>query len=203
MARNKNKSLRGFTQPCCFVVLTSLMHIRNNFSFKKMLSIKTKNRAGFTLIEILVVVAIIALLSSVIIMSVMSARQKSRDVKRLSDMTQMNTGLELFFAAYKGYPTSTNGIPQNLTPYVIKLPAAPTPEDGACVGLTHNGDGCTAADSNCTGVPQNQYYYVPLGISYSVSGQTVYPDYAYYFCLGDKTGNFLAGPRILTPKGVR
>jgi prepilin-type N-terminal cleavage/methylation domain-containing protein len=164
---------------------------------------KNKSFKGFTLIELLVVVAIIALLSSVIMMSVISARQKSRDVKRLSDMTQMNTGLELFFATYRGYPTGTSGVPQNLTPYVANVPAAPTPPDGICEGLFHNSDSCTAADPNCTGKPQNQYYYVASGTPYSVSGQTVYPDYAYFFCLGDKTGNFLAGPRILTPKGVR
>ncbi len=163
-----------------------------------------KKGAGFTLIEILVVVAIIALLSSVILISVMSARQKGRDAKRLSDMTQMNTALELYFAAYKGYPSSTGGIPQSMVPtYISSLPSVAMPADGVC-NTGHSSDTCTTADSACAGIPQNQYYYIASGTAYTaVSGVQVYPDYVYFFCLGDKTGNFSAGPRVLNPKGVR
>lgn len=39
-----------------------------------------KNKKGFTLIEILMIVAIIAILVSVVLVSLFSARQKSRDV---------------------------------------------------------------------------------------------------------------------------
>lgn len=155
---------------------------------------------GFTLIELLVVVAIIALLSSIALIAFMSARQKSRDVKRLGDMTQMNTALELYFAANKGYPSSTNGIPDGLRPgYASSIPIAPMPADGICESVYHPTGAPTQPPAN---TPGNTYYYVPSG-PFLLGGQTYYSDYTYYFCLGQKTGNFDAGLRQLTPRGVR
>ena len=157
------------------------------------------------MIEILVVVAIIALLSSVALISLMSAREKSRNVKRLSDMTQMNTALELYYSTNKGYPSSSLGVPQDMAPnFLTSMPSAPLPVDGVCEGLTHQGsDGCVNKDPACNGVAINTYFYVPSGTPFNFGGNNVYPDYEYFFCLGDKTGNFSPGPRILTPRGVR
>ena len=162
-----------------------------------------KNPKGFTLVELLVVIAIIALLSSVALIAFISARQKSRDVKRLGDMTQMNTALELFFAANKGYPSSTSGVPSGISPaFASTIPQSPTPADGACDNLTHSsvpGDSCVTKDANCGPSPLNNYYYVASGTPQN----GIYPDYAYFFCLGNQTGNFASGLRILTPTGVK
>lgn len=62
---------------------------------------------GFTLIELLVVIAIIGLLASIITTSMNNARLKSRDAKRLSDIKQLNTGLDLYYANGGGYPSET------------------------------------------------------------------------------------------------
>ena len=160
-----------------------------------------KSGAGFTLIELLVVVAIISLLASVVLIGMQSARQKSRDVKRLGDITQMNTALELYFNTNRGYPQSTKGQPLPLSPqYVIALPAAPGPADGACDGLSHSSE--VTAD-NGSAVPANNYYYIAEGSSFNFNGATVYPSYTYYFCLGNKTGDYGPGERILTPGGVK
>lgn len=61
---------------------------------------------GFTLIELLVVIAIIGLLSSVVLASLNTARMKSRDAKRLSDMHQMQIALELYYNSFGRYPGS-------------------------------------------------------------------------------------------------
>ncbi len=154
---------------------------------------------GFTLIELLVVIAIIALLSSVALIALTSARQKSRNAKRLSDMTQMNTGLELFFATNKGYPTGPAGIPIGVTPtFASRLPTSPQPADGSCESISYP----APAPGGTTGI---DYYYFPSGTAYlAPDGLTqVYPDYGYYFCLGNQTGNFAPGFHTLTPKGVR
>jgi len=169
---------------------------------------KINSESGFTLIELLVVIAIIALLSSIALIALTSARQKSRDVKRLGDMTQMNTALELFFATNKGYPSGTIGIPQGIAPgYASSLPKTPVPPDGSCDGVVHNSnpslDSCTQADASCANVPVNNYYYVASGTPTTINGLSVYPDYAYFFCLGNQTGNFLAGTHVLTPRGVK
>lgn len=63
--------------------------------------------AGFTLIELLVVVAIIGLLASIISVSISSQRVKARDSRRVTDIKQVKTGLDLYFAAGSGYPDTT------------------------------------------------------------------------------------------------
>ncbi|MCL5667000.1 MAG: type II secretion system GspH family protein [Patescibacteria group bacterium] len=169
---------------------------------------QNKNNKGFTLIELLVVVAIISLLTSIALISLMSARQKSRNTKRLADMTSMNTALELFFAANRGYPDTNNGVPAGLIPhYASTLPAAPTPADGACATLTHAAGACGDTGQPPCDIPSNTYYYFPQGTSYTLNVDgvptTLYPSYSYYFCLGNTTGDFPAGEHIMTPKGVK
>lgn len=153
-----------------------------------------KKQKGFTLIELLVVIAIIGLLSSVVLVAVYNARAKARDAKRVGDMTRMVTAFELYQATNRGYPVaSPAGVPSDMDPnYVAALPTAPLPADGGCdtTNLT-------------TGQPGNTYYYVPSGTSSVYNGTTVYPDYAYYFCIGNKTGDLDPGVHYLTPKGIR
>lgn len=66
--------------------------------------------SGFTLIELLVVIAIIGVLASVVLASVNTARAKSRDARRKSDLNQLRLALELYYDANNAYP-STVGAP--------------------------------------------------------------------------------------------
>ena len=148
---------------------------------------------GFTLIELLVVVAIIALLSSVALIGMQNARQKTRNVKRIQDLAQMASGLELYFSYYKGYPTGTlTGQPANMGRFTATIPTAPLPPDGPCELLT-----------NPLGLPANDYYYVASGTPQTIDGNIVYPDYAYYFCLGHQTGSIAPGLRTQTPRALK
>jgi general secretion pathway protein G len=63
-----------------------------------------KKTNGFTLIELLVVIAIIGLLSVLAVVALGSARQKARDSRRLSDLKQMQSALELFYTEKNEYP---------------------------------------------------------------------------------------------------
>ncbi len=67
------------------------------------MSLKTQQK-GFTLIELLVVVAIIGLLASIILASLNTARQKGRDARRVSDMKEIQTALELYYSDLNHYP---------------------------------------------------------------------------------------------------
>lgn len=64
---------------------------------------KTK---GFTLIELLVVISIIGFLATLALVSLRDARTKSRDAKRIADLKQVNTAIQLFYDQYGRYPMS-------------------------------------------------------------------------------------------------
>lgn len=66
------------------------------------------NKRGFTLIELLVVIAIIGLLSTLAVVALGQARTKARDAKRLSDLKQIQTALELYYTDKGGYPTASD-----------------------------------------------------------------------------------------------
>jgi prepilin-type N-terminal cleavage/methylation domain-containing protein len=66
----------------------------------------TNERKGFTLIEILIVVAIIAILASVVLVGLGPTQQAGRDARRLSDIHEVQNGLELYYNKCGFYPGS-------------------------------------------------------------------------------------------------
>ena len=62
------------------------------------------SKRGFTLIEIMIVVAIIAILASVVLIGLGPTQRIGRDARRLSDLRQVQTGLELYFNKCGYYP---------------------------------------------------------------------------------------------------
>jgi len=64
----------------------------------------TPNRAAFTLVELLVVIAIIGLLSTIAVVSLNSSRSKSRDTKRMADIHQIITAMQLYYDTNGTYP---------------------------------------------------------------------------------------------------
>jgi len=66
-------------------------------------------KKGFTLIELLVVIFIIGLLASIVVVSVNTARMKSRDARRIADMDSVRGALEMYADANSSYPSTGNG----------------------------------------------------------------------------------------------
>ncbi|KKU04152.1 MAG: Type II secretion pathway protein XcpT [Candidatus Woesebacteria bacterium GW2011_GWC2_47_16] len=64
-------------------------------------------KKGFTLVELLVVMAIIAILATVIIGGFRSSQMRGRDAQRKSDLKQIANALEIFFADYGKYPPAS------------------------------------------------------------------------------------------------
>lgn len=135
-------------------------------------------KQGFTLIELLIVIAIIGILSSVVMASVNTVRTKARDTKRLAEVRQAMTALDLYHAEKSMYPDNATII--NLdnrglgsgtvgwvaTPtgeiYIRRLLPAPLPLDGTCTAT------------------QNRYRYQ----------STTTQRFTLTFCLGKGTGGF-------------
>ena len=74
--------------------------------FLKMFKLLKKKRGGFTLLELLVVVAVIGILASVILVGVAAFRGRARDSRRISDLRQLQNALELCFTRNGEYPAS-------------------------------------------------------------------------------------------------
>ncbi len=66
---------------------------------------RNKKKSGFTLLEMLVVIAIAAMILSFIFVSIRSAKQKSRDSKRESDAKQLQSILSIYANDRGLYPT--------------------------------------------------------------------------------------------------
>lgn len=156
---------------------------------------RNKNQSGFTLIELLVVIAIIGLLASVVLLALNSARAKARDAKRLADIRQVASAMELYFNDVNSYPThavgalstitgASLGFPAIAPKYIGLLPTEPKPQDGTCSGSG--------------GQNSNQYYW-----AYDNSGSNLTGVYTITFCLGGDTGGYSAGPHTLTQAGIQ
>jgi prepilin-type N-terminal cleavage/methylation domain-containing protein len=76
-------------------------------------------KSGFTLIELMVVIAIIGILSAIVLAKLSTARLQARDGKRVSDIGQLQFALEGYFQASPRlsptYPPSTYDNPSDTT----------------------------------------------------------------------------------------
>ncbi len=156
------------------------------------MSMSSRSRPGFTLIELLVVIAIIGILSTLAVVALNSARQRSRDAKRVSDIRQIQTALELGNSETGTYPTASN----------------------ATLGSTNDKVLCNvsgvssfvAASTSCTGtvymglVPVNP---TPNGADYVYNSSSGTGTYSITFTLEGATGQLGSGANCANQNGIQ
>lgn len=69
-----------------------------------------KRQAGFTLVELLVVISIISVLSGLILVNVVGLRERGADTRRKNDLRQLKTALRLYYNDYQQYPAGSGTI---------------------------------------------------------------------------------------------
>ncbi len=67
-----------------------------------------KNKLGFTVIEIIVVIGIIAILTVIVFPSISNIRAKNRDTERVADIAAIQLALSLYYNKNGVYPEANN-----------------------------------------------------------------------------------------------
>ena len=139
---------------------------------------KQKQQKGFTLIELLVTIAIIGILSSIVMASISTARTKSQDAERRTELKILQNILEVYYSTHDAYPKGSG---------VAKWFGES--ENGG--SMTRSGGNAYIPDLTPTYIPElptdpsgiktgwSGYLYLSDGVSYKllnhVSGITSFP----------------------------
>lgn len=70
---------------------------------------RSGGRGGFTLVELLVVIAIIAILAALLLPALSSMRERARSISCLSNMKQVGMGLMMYVSDHQGFPQGMQG----------------------------------------------------------------------------------------------
>ncbi len=169
---------------------------------------KLKNKKGFTLIELLVVIAIIGLLATLAVVALNNARTKSRDAKRVSDIRQIQTALELYFVDNNSYPsgsslalgTDTDCNSGNTACTVISSGGGISHSAGASgttyMGLIPGDPSYTSSSADCDGSGD------AAGCSYAYTQTGSGTGYDIWFYLEGATGGLSAGSNCASENGI-
>ncbi len=129
-----------------------------------------KKSKGFTFIEMLVVAVLIAVLTTIVMVSFASASKKTRDSRRKKDLMNTQVALEAYRQSNAVYPNSLNGlVPDNIesVPHDPKQASGwndytytrPTTVTYRLVGYLENTND-PDANGSAYGLPSNAYVLV-------------------------------------------
>lgn len=103
-------------------------------------------KRGFTLVELLTVIAIIGILVSIVAVATNQARIRARDTQRKADLNSVATALEMYYAHKREFPVANwvwdeLNSADKLSPYISSWPVDPKKGSGFGSGYTYYSDG--------------------------------------------------------------
>jgi prepilin-type N-terminal cleavage/methylation domain-containing protein len=146
-----------------------------------------KAQKGFTIIELLIVIAIIAILALLVLNNFQGAQAKARDQQRTTDINNIHSKLEEFYNENNYYPnTFTAATFAGIDGEALKDPiGGDSITINAAVADATAADGVAAATSDTAGAAS--YIYIP------------YPSSCTTNCTGYRLKSFIEKPSSTTP----
>jgi len=140
------------------------------------MNIMQQKFSGFTIIEVIMSIAIMAFLVSAASITYVSVRKQTRDAARLTHITQIQSALAAYHRDNGVYPAEiTPGLSfvgGNVT-YMSAIPTNPLPIDFPCPAIEYD------------------YLSDNSGISYHIT-----------FCLSSRVSDLNIGPHVATPVDI-
>ncbi len=135
-----------------------------------------KNKKAFSFMELLAAIIIIGIIISIATIAFNKIRENSRDTKRIADIKQIQSALELYYSDNGDYPESLgSSISFGNKIYLENVPETVTPADGDC-SEGENSYSYTTSDEN------NNYYLS--------------------FCIGRDVDDYGSGNKIAVPGDI-
>ncbi len=148
---------------------------------------------GFTIVELLIVIVVIAILAAITIVAFNGVQQRARDAKRQSDVKTIAKALELYYTEKGAYPNATNYTPGSTTinsgwsttadgswsnleaalqPYVSALPRSPGNSTSPAISGGDSYDYVGFSNSTYCGTTAGQGYYLTYRLENSAQTMT-------------------------------
>jgi len=143
---------------------------------------KRQTHSGFTIVELLIVIVVVAILAAISIVAYSGVQSRARDAERSTEMKTIEEALALYFMDNGGYPNCSGGT------YVPTTAVGGCTTAGLAAALVPKYLNATPAEPINSGRDVYQYAF-----GYRKTGATTYT--------GDASSNYITGMHLETVSG--